>query len=105
MERGIRRGLLGLLKVFRRNNITIRGFLKLYSDRFTTRGGFVTVKNTVANDVPVPAADPDPGSAAFSKLDLSDQIRITDARTAARKQVRQQSSIARLRGLSIVYGL
>jgi hypothetical protein len=36
LERQIRRGLLGLLKVFRRNNITIRGFLRMYNDRFAT---------------------------------------------------------------------
>ena len=59
LERHIRRGLLGLLKVFRRNNITIRGFLRLYSDRFTTRSGYVTVKDAVAVAV-APAPTPAP---------------------------------------------
>ena len=102
LERQIRRGLLGLLKVFRRNNITIRGFLKLYKEIFTTRGGYVSVKNIVTNDVPV--HDPVPGSAEFSKLNISEQIRITDARNAAAKKAKQVASTKRLQGLKSAYG-
>ena len=101
LERQIRRGLLGLLKVFRRNNITIKGFLKLYSERFTMRNGTVTLKNVVT---PTVTPDPLPGSADFQKLAMSEQIRIVDARTAARKQIRLAGSAKRVQGLKLTYG-
>ena len=55
LERQIRRGLLGLLKVFRRNNITIRGFLRLYPERFINRRGIVSAKEIVDVPMEVPA--------------------------------------------------
>ena len=40
LERKIRRGLLGGLgRLFKRNRITLRGFLHLYPEIFTTRSG------------------------------------------------------------------
>ena len=103
LEREIRRGLLGLLKVFRRNRITIKGFLKLYKERFTMRNGTVTVKNA---DTPTMSTVPDPvpGSADFQKLTMTEQVRIVDARTAARKQTRLAESAKRLKDVSKVYG-
>ena len=94
LERQIRRGLLGLLKVFRRNSITIRGFLKLYSDRFTTRGGVVTVKDVVeiAPTVMIPPEEP-----------LAEQIARDDARSAMLKEARGQTAKERLKALSTVY--
>ena len=104
LERQIRRGLLGLLKVFRRNRITIKGFLKLYKERFTMRNGIVTVKNATDTPTMTPAPDPVPGSADFQKLTMTEQVRIVDARTAARKQTRLAESAKRLKDVKQVYG-
>ena len=98
LERQIRRGgLLGLLKVFRRNSITIRGFLKMYNDRFQTRGGFVTLKNTVE---PAPTASSTPAP----EVSLAEQIALSDARNAMLKATRKETAKARLRGLSVTHG-
>jgi len=89
LERQIRRGgLLGLLKVFKRNNITIRGFLKMYNDRFTTRGGYVTLNTATDTPAPVP---------------LAEQIRLSDERAATRRVARKETSKQRLQGLADVY--
>ena len=92
LERQIRRGLLGLLKVFRRNNITIRGFLRLYPERFQTRSGYVSVKDSV-EPAPIPAPE----------MSLAEQIAQSDARNAMRKEARKSASKERLKGLSSVY--
>ena len=93
LERQIRRGLLGLLKVFRRNNITIRGFLRLYSDRFTTRSGYVTVKDVAA---PTPAPTPAPES-------FAEMIARSDVRNAMLKEARINARKDRVKNLSAVY--
>ena len=95
LERQIRRGLLGLLKVFRRNNITIRGFLKLYPELFTTRGGYVTLKNTVE-----PATTPTPTPAPVS---FAEQIRLSDERNVMLKAARKETAKERVKSLSKVY--
>ena len=89
LERQIRRGLLGLLKVFRRNQISTRGFLRLYKERFIVRSGQVSVKDSVAPPPEVP---------------LAERIRLADERAAANKAARKQSAKERLRGLSTAYG-
>ena len=105
LEREIRRGLLGLLKVFRRNRITIKGFLKLYKERFTMRrNGTVTVKNATDTPTVTPAPDPVPGSSDFQKLAMTEQVRIVDARTTARKAARRAEGAERLKNVSKVYG-
>ena len=96
LERQIRRGLLGLLKVFRRNNITIRGFLKMYNDRFITRGGYVTVKDTVE-----PATPPTSTTAPVS---FAEQIRLSDERNVMLKAARKETAKELLRGLTVTYG-
>ena len=111
LERQIRRGLLGLLKLFRRNRITVRGFLKMYPERFITRSGYVSVKDSMALDAPAPdapaldapALDPLPGTPEFQALSLPERLRITDARTAARAAARRATAQTRLSGLSSVY--
>ena len=98
LERQIRRGLLTLLKVFRRNNITIRGFLKMYPERFASRSGYVTVKDR---------AEPAPTSSSSTpapEVSLADQIRMADERAAARKAARKETAKERLRGLSVAHG-
>ena len=108
LKRAIRRGVLGLLKVFRRNSITIRGFLKLYKERFATRAGFVTVKDAALAPVPAPepasAVDPAPGLADFQKLSMVEQIRIADTRTAARKLAKKTARAQRLRNVQRIHG-
>ena len=93
LERQIRRGLLGLLKVFRRNNVTIRGVLRLYPERFTTRSGYVNVKDIVES-APAPPVE----------VPLEEQIRLADERAATRKAARKETAKERLRGLSVAYG-
>ena len=95
LERQIRRGLLGLLKVFRRNNITIRGFLRMYNDRFTTRSGYVTVKDAVAVAV-APAPTPAPES-------FAEMIARSDVRNAMLKEARINARKDRVKNLSAVY--
>ena len=92
LERQIRRGLLGLLKVFRKNNITIRGFLKLYKERFTMRSGTVTVK-----DATTPTSTPAPVS-------FAEQIRLSGERNDMLRSARKGAAKERLKGLSSVYG-
>ena len=94
LERQIRRGLLGLLKVFRRNNITIHGFLRLYPERFTTRSGLVSVKDSV--DPPAPTPTPE--------VSFAEQIALSDARNAMLKAARKERSKERLRGVAATYG-
>ena len=95
LERQIRRGLLGLLKVFRRNQITTRTFLKMYTDRFTTRGGYVTLKNTVEPATPTPTPAP---------VSFAEQIRLSDERNAMLKAERKETAKERLRNLKVNYG-
>ena len=103
LEGQIRRGLLGLAKLFRRNRITVRGFLRLYRAIFTTRSGFVTVKN-VTTVVPEKITDPLPGSEEFNALPLTERIRITDARNMARQADRKNRERRRGGGAKLVYG-
>ena len=51
-----------------------------------------------------PSTDPHPDTTAFKALPVPEQVRITDARAAARQQARRDASSARLRGPSRVYG-
>ena len=101
LQRQIRRGLLGLLGVFRRNNIAIKGFLRLYNDRFAMRDGFATVKN--ATDIPAPAPTPATPTPAPDDLPLAERIKLSDARNAMLEEPRKQTSRARLQSLSNVY--
>ena len=80
---------------------------KLYKERFTMRNGTVIVKN--ATDTPTntaPAPDPDlvPGSADFQKLAMTEQVRIVDARTAARKATRVATGKERIKSVWKIYG-
>ena len=104
LERQIRRGLLALLKVFRRNNITIRGFIKLYPERFSVRGGMITVKDAAPLvEAVAPPADPVLGTLAFQALSIEERARIVDARRDAKQAVRKKTHLDRLRGIHAVY--
>ena len=110
LERQIRCGLLGLLKVFRRNNITIRGFLKRYKERFTMRSGVVSVRNATDAPTPTPAPDPAPvpdpvpATPAFEALSMEEQKEIVDARTATRKAKRVAAGKERIKSVWKLYG-
>ena len=91
LERQIRRGLLGLLKVFRRNNITIRGILKMYRELFTSRDGYVTLKNIEPTSTPTPEPT------------LAEQIEKSDARNAMLKANEKETTEERVESLSKVY--
>ena len=90
LERQIRRGLLGLLKVLRRSRLTIRGFLKMYNDRFKTRGGYVTLNTATDTPAPVP---------------LAEQIRHSDERNEMLKAAMKETAKSRLSNLADVYKL
>lgn len=110
--------MLGLFKVFRRNNITIRGFFKLYPDRFSVRNGVVTVKSVapLAPDIPPPIVepvpllvdpppvDPLPGTPEFQELSIGERARIVDRRREERQAARRQALKSRLRGMPTTYG-
>ena len=78
--------------MFRRNNITIRGFLRLYPERFKTRNGYVTVKDAVS----IPASTPAPES-------FAEQIARSDARNAMLKEARISARKDWFNSLSAVY--
>ena len=78
-------------------NITIRGFLRLYPERFSTRSGYVTVKDAVE---PAPTSSPTPAP----EVSLAEQIALNDARNAMLKAARKEIAKERLRGLSITHG-
>ena len=92
-----------MLKVFRRNNITIRGFIKLYPERFSVRGGMITVKDVVPPAEAAAPSDPVPGNPAFQALSIEERARIVDARRDAKQAARKKTHIDRLRGIHAVY--
>ena len=60
-EKSIRQGQgEGLIKLLRRNNMTIRGFLRLYPELFTVRQGVVKIKGQAQEPAPPPPAPPPP---------------------------------------------
>ena len=73
--------------------MTIRGFLRLFPERFITRSGFVNVKDLVES-APAPPVE----------VPLKEQIRLADERAATRKAARKETAKERLRGLSVAYG-
>ena len=116
LEALVRRGGLDKLRVvLRKNNITLRGFIRLYGETFQTRAGNVSVRNAAAPapapalvpaPVPVPAPpalDPLPGTPEFQALSLPERLRITDARTAARVAARRAALLLRGRVLTSIY--
>lgn len=114
VERQIRKGLLGLQKVFKRNNITVRGFIKLYKEVFTMNGGIVTVRNGPACPAPAPnssvtsTSNPAPqpllGTTEFNALPIEERSLISGIRNYERKRVRQETSRAKVGGVGAVYG-
>ncbi len=93
----------------RKNNITIKGFLKLYSDIFKVNRGLVTLRVAQAEEAPQQpepvVQDPEPDTEAFRALPLAERLRITDARAAARREERARVNRARLGGLPSAYGV
>ena len=58
-ESGIRGGdAENLIKLLRRNSITIRGFLRIYPELFVVRNGVVKLKTQAAESAPEPAPPP-----------------------------------------------
>jgi hypothetical protein len=96
----------GLIKVLRKNNITIRGFLRLYPELFTVRSGIVKLKTQPAQPEPEPTepelAEPEP-AVRRKRLTL---VGTGDPETEARVEeaLRRQRASARLQGISEVYG-
>ncbi len=109
LERTLRRGGVDdLYKTMRKNNITIKGFLKLYSDIFKVNRGLVTLRLAQADPPPQPepaVQDPEPDTEAFRALPLLQRLRITDARAAARREARARVNRERLGGLPSAYGV
>ena len=106
LERTLRRnGVDDLYKNLRKNNITIKGFLKLFSDIFKVSRGLVTLRlaQPDAPPQPEPVQDPEPDTEAFRALPLAERLRITDARAAARREERARVNRERLGGLPSAY--
>ena len=49
-----------LIKLLRRNNITIRGFLRIYPELFVVRNGVVKLKTQAVEPAPEPVPEPPP---------------------------------------------
>ncbi len=105
-ERLIRQGQgEGLIKVLRRNNMTIRGFLKLYPELFTVRLGVVKLKGQPAPPEPPPpeppAPPPPPAAPARRRLtvigDDAANSRVADA-------LRKQKNAEKFLAIRRVYG-
>ena len=114
-------GLDGLRAVLKKNSITVRGFLRLYPETFTTRGGVVKIRDAPAATPTAPAApaaepdpppaalagssgDPLPGSAGFEALPLNRRMAIVAAREAARREERQRRQRERVSAVRSIYG-
>jgi uncharacterized protein YgbK (DUF1537 family) len=105
-EKAIRAGEAeGLIKVLRKNNITIRGFLRLYPELFTVRSGIVKLKTRPAPEPaePAPEEPAEPAPVRRKRLTL---VGTGDPETEARVEeaLRRQRASARLQGIGEVYG-
>ena len=97
LEGEVRRGGLdGLRAVLRRNNITLKGLLRLFRDMFQVWSGIASVMEAVETP-------PTPAPAAQAEVSFAEQVRLSDARNAARMEARKEASKQRLQSLSKVY--
>jgi hypothetical protein len=107
-ERAIRANAAeGLIKVLRKANMTIRGFIRLYPELFTMRSGVVKLKTQPAEPAAEPAAEAEPEPAAepvrrrrltlVGGGDPAAEARVEEA-------LRRQRASARLQGMNYVYG-
>ena len=105
-----------MIKLLRKNNITIRGFLRIYPELFAVRNGVVKLKTQPL--APEPAAPepvaPEPAAPARRRLtliggdDASVQARLAEAQRLQgrleEEEARRRRANARVRGIQGVYG-
>ena len=91
-EKSIRAGQgEGIVKLLRRNNMTIRGFLRLYPELFTVRQGVVKVKGQAPEPEPPP---PSPPPARRRLTVIGDDAANTRVEDALRKQKNAEQFLA-----------
>jgi len=121
LERVLRRGRVdNLYSTMRKNQITIRGFLKLYSEIFKVTRGIVTLKIAQPEPAPAPAPAapaPAPAPAAATapetaeersaRLDrqLAESQRLRDEQDKAREQRQRDRTQQRLGQIRTAFGV
>ena len=114
LERALRRGEVdNLYKTMRKNQITIRGFLKLYNDIFKVVRGMVTLKMAQPEEPPALAPSPPPPAALETpeeraarmdrQFEASQQLR--EEQDRAREQRQRERQQQRLGGVRAAYGV
>ena len=117
-ERAIRGGdAENVIKLLRKNNITSRGFLRIYPELFAVRNGIVKLKTQplapAAAPEPEPAAAPEPPAPARRRITLvggeDGSRRLAEAqrlqgRLEEEEEARRRRTSARVRGIQGVYG-
>jgi hypothetical protein len=107
-----------LIKLLRRNNITIRVFLRIYPELFVVRNGLIKLKTQAVAPEPEAPAAPEPPQApappARRRLtliggeDASVQARLAEAQRLQgrleEEEARRRRANARVRGIQGVYG-
>ena len=114
LERALRRGLAdNLYSTMRKNQITIRGFLKLYNEIFKVSRGIVTLKSAQPEEPPpapppTPAAPP-PETAEERRARMDRQFeesqRLREEQDRAREQRQRERQQQRLGGIRAAYGV
>jgi hypothetical protein len=108
-EKAIRAGdAEGLIKVLRRNAITIRNFLRIYPDKFTVRNGIVKLKiqaDVQEPEVPEPEV-PEPAASSSAPAPRRRLTLIGDDEASARvgEALRKQKNYEKFANIRTVYG-
>jgi len=96
------RELPGIWLTIRRAKLTLSGFLRTFRNMFKVARGVVTLVNAPGPAPPIPEPiSPEP---VAPPLTLEERLKAIEARQEERRQQREASNRARLRGLSAAYG-
>ena len=107
----LRRGEIdNLYSTMRKNQITIRGFLKLYSEIFRVTRGIVNLKTAQPEEPPAPAAPapvPETAEERSARLDrqLAESQRLRDEQDKAREQRQKDRTQQRLGQVRSAFGV
>ena len=104
------KGLDNLYSTMRKNQITIRGFLKLYNDIFKVNRGIVTLRTAQPDEPPAPspaAAPPETAEERRVRMDRQFEAsqRIREEQDRAREQRQRERQQQRLGGVRAAFGV
>ena len=110
LERVLRRGEIdNLYSTMRKNQITIRGFLKLYSEIFKVVRGIVSLRMAQPEEPPAPPAAPPPETAEERRARMDRQFeasqRLREEQDRAREQRQKERQQQRLGGVRAAFGV